>query len=76
MNQKTESLSSPTIVCVGSLQMGNSHGKACPWGEKNAQREEKGVAMLPRGFTPQQTKRCGKMLGCTHANISQWYFLE
>lgn len=44
--------------------------------EKNAQREEKGVAMLPGGFTPQQTKRCGEMLGCTYANINQWYFLE
>lgn len=44
--------------------------------EKNAQREEKMVAMLPRGFISQQTKRCDEILGCTQANISQWYFLE
>lgn len=32
--------------------------------------------MLPRGFTPQQTKRCDETLGCTHVNSNQWYFLE
>lgn len=40
------------------------------------EREEKGVAMLPRGFAPQQTKRCDEMLCCTYANSSQRYFLE
>lgn len=57
--------------------------KCIPWeqgnksqAEKNAQREEKGVAVLPRGFTPQQTKRCDETLRCTHANINQSYFLE
>lgn len=47
-----------------------------PQAEKNAQREEKGVAMLPRGFAPQQTERCDEMLCCTYANSSQRYFLE
>lgn len=32
--------------------------------------------MLPRGFTPQQTKRCDETLGGTHVNSNQWYFLE
>lgn len=40
------------------------------------EREEKGVAMLPRGFAPQQTKRCDETLCCTYANSSQRYFLE
>lgn len=83
MNQKTELLFFHQCVCLqppnGKEPWKNpslGSGVTSPRQRKNAQREEKGVATLPGGFTTQQTKRCDEMLGCTHANINQWYFLE